>query len=81
MISIPPKVIVRVDIEQGVVYNFSDNKDTPNHYFVVLNKNLKEDKEIYLVSFTTKKENALRHIKHFNLDWRSPYPAACRGNR
>lgn len=71
MIPIPPEVIVRVGIEQGVAYNFSDNKDTPKHYFVVLNKNPKRDKEIYLVSFTTQKVNALRHIKHLKLDIRT----------
>ncbi|MEK7586868.1 MAG: hypothetical protein AAB453_03300 [Patescibacteria group bacterium] len=60
-----------MSIEQGAVYNFSGNKTIPNHYFVVINKNPKKDREIYLVSFTTKKENAVRHIKHFQLNMKT----------
>ena len=67
-ITIPTQVKVRVGIEQGCVYNFAPDKATANHYFIVLNKNPKNDADIYLASFTSKKENVLRFIELHKLD-------------
>ena len=68
MIYIPNDAKVRGGIEQGSVYNFAPNKGVANHYHIVLNKNPKKDDEVYLVSFTSSKENTLRYIKNFNFD-------------
>ena len=68
MIPIPNSVRVPVCIEQGSVYNFSPDKNVANHYYVVLNNNPKHDDEIYLVSFTSNKENVWRYINYHHLD-------------
>jgi len=68
MVLIPTKIKVQLGIEQGSVYNFSPEKGVVNHYFIVLNKNPKKDAEIYLVSFTSNKDDVLRFIEHFNFD-------------
>jgi len=68
MVLIPTKIKVQLGIEQGTVYNFSPEKGIVNHYFIVLNKNPKKDDEIYLVSFTSNKDDVLRFIEHFDFD-------------
>jgi len=68
MVLISNEVKVLAGIEQGSVYNFSPQDGIVNHYYVVLNKNPKNDDEINLAPFTTKKDNVLRFIKIKNLD-------------
>jgi hypothetical protein len=68
MVFIPNEIKVRIGIRQGSIYNFSPKYGIPNHYFIVLNKEPKRDDEIYLASFTSKKNDALNHIKHYSLD-------------
>src|SRR3989344_4594871 len=68
MIHFPNRVKVKINIEQGCVYNFSPRDSIPNHYYIVLNKNPKESEEIYLAPFTTKKENVLKFITSRRLD-------------
>jgi hypothetical protein len=71
MVQMPNDVRVKIGIKQGQVYNFSPASDVDNHYFVVLNKNPKDDKEIHLVYFTSKKEKVLKFIEIRNLDRRT----------
>ncbi len=68
MIVISNETWIRGAIERGCVYNFSPEKNVANHYYVVINKNPKKDKEIYLVSFTSKKENVVRFVENLKLD-------------
>ena len=63
MIHIPNDAKVALGIRQGQVYNFSPKSGVDNHYFVVLNKNPRNDTEIYLAPFTTKKEKVLNFIE------------------
>lgn len=63
MVDIPNRVKVLAAIAQGSIYNFSPKVGVSNHYYVVLNKNPKEDEEINLAVFTTKKENVLKFIE------------------
>ena len=57
------EIKVLAGIEQGSVYNFSPRDGVVNHYYIVLNKNPKEDGEINLAVFTTKRESILRFIE------------------
>jgi hypothetical protein len=71
MIFVPNDIKIRAGIEQGSVYNFSPDKSVPNHYFIVLNKNPKKDSEIYLASFTSKKDNVIRFVNNSSCDPRT----------
>lgn len=68
MIYVPNEVKVKIGIEQGCIYNFSPVNNVSNHYYLVLNKNPKQDSEIYLAPFTTKKEKVLKFIEFRKLD-------------
>lgn len=68
MVDIPNRIKVILGIRQGQVYNFSPKSGVSNHYYVVLNKSPKDDKEIYLAPFTTKKEKVLKFIEVARLD-------------
>jgi len=68
MIFITNDVKVRAGIEQGCIYNFSPKDGILNHYYIILNKNPKTDKELYLIPFTTKKEKILKFIEYRKLD-------------
>lgn len=67
-ISIPNDVHVRVGLECGSVYNFSPEKEVLNHYYIVLNKKPKQNKELFLTRFTSKREVVLEFIKTRKLD-------------
>lgn len=59
----PNDIAVKFGIQQGSVYNFSPSFGVDNHYFIVLNRNPREENEIYLARFTTKKEKIQAFIK------------------
>lgn len=68
MIRIPNSVTVRIGIQRGSIYNFSPEKGVSNHYFVVINKDPKNEDDMFLVSFTSNKGNVLRFISQHNFD-------------
>lgn len=68
MIFIPNNAKVSIGITQGSIYNFSPTDGIDNHYHIILNKNPKNDDQIFLVHFTTKKQKTLDFINNRNLD-------------
>lgn len=67
-ILISNQIKVSIGIKQGCLYNFSPKSGVSNHYYIVLNRNPKDNQEIHLAPFTTKKESVLKLIELKKLD-------------
>ena len=62
--EIPSDVFLQGSIEQGVIYYFQESSfvSDDSHFFVVLNRNPKQETYIYFVNATSKVDKAYKRI-------------------